>query len=86
MRWKNFANALTNQKWPNRQRPKSQPNPGQICRILFFNFPGGGKNYPIFTGMMHYAELKHANVIGSRNKMLTCFLHDLELNISTNWW
>jgi len=78
MRWKKFANALRI-KLANRQAAKKPAESRAIMQEIL----SSPETYPIFTGNDDYAELNHANVIGSRNKMFDVFSTRSDWNIST---
>ncbi|MFO7826221.1 MAG: SusD/RagB family nutrient-binding outer membrane lipoprotein [Cyclobacterium sp.] len=78
MRWKKFANSLRI-KLANRQAAKKPAESRAIMQEIL----SSPETYPIFTGNDDYAELNHANVIGSRNKMFDVFSTRSDWNIST---
>ncbi len=77
LRWKKFANSLRI-KIANRQAAKKPAESRAIMQEIL----SSPATYPIFTGNDDYAELDHANVIGSRNKMFDVFSTRSDWNIS----
>lgn len=78
LRWKKFANSLR-LKLANRQAAKKPTE----SRAIMAEILGDPSTYPVFTGNNDFAELHHANVIGSRNKMFDVFSTRSDWNIST---
>ncbi|MBD3628809.1 SusD/RagB family nutrient-binding outer membrane lipoprotein [Cyclobacterium sp.] len=78
LRWKKFANSLRI-KLANRQAAKKPAESRAIMQEIL----SSPETFPIFTGNDDYAQLNHANVIGSRNKMFDVFSTRSDWNIST---
>lgn len=80
LRWKKFANSLR-LKLANRQAAK-KPSESRAIMLEIISNP---TQFPIFTSNSDFAELVHANVIGSRNKMFDVFSTRSDWNISTTF-
>ncbi|HSI77460.1 MAG TPA: SusD/RagB family nutrient-binding outer membrane lipoprotein [Lunatimonas sp.] len=81
LRWKKFANSLR-LKLANRQAAKKPAESRAIMREIVSN----PTQFPIFTSVTgDFAQLVHANVIGSRNKMFDVFSTRSDWNISTTF-
>lgn len=78
LRWKKFANSLRI-KLANRQAAKKPAESRAIMQEIL----ASPAQFPIFESNDDYAELLHANVIGSRNKMFDVFSTRSDWNIST---
>lgn len=77
LRWKKFANSLR-LKLANRQAAKKPSESRAIMQEIISN----PTQFPVFTSNSDFAELNHANVIGSRNKMFDVFSERSDWNIS----
>lgn len=80
LRWKKFTNSLR-LKLANRQAAKKPSESRAIMQEIVSN----PSQFPIFTSNGDFAELVHANVIGSRNKMFDVFSTRSDWNISTTF-
>ena len=80
LRWKKFANSLR-LKLANRQAAKKPSESRAVMQEIISN----PSQFPIFTGNDDFAQLMHANVIGSRNKMFDVFSTRSDWNISTTF-
>lgn len=78
LRWKKFANSLR-LKLANRQASK-KPTESRSIMMEILSDPS---KFPVFTGNGDFAQLQHANVIGSRNQMFDVFSTRSDWNIST---
>jgi hypothetical protein len=80
LRWKKFANSLR-LKLANRQAAKKPSESRAIMQEIISN----PTQFPVFTSNSDFAELNHANVIGSRNKMFDVFSTRSDWNISSTF-
>jgi hypothetical protein len=78
LRWKKFANSLR-LRLANRQAAK-KPDESRVIMQEILGDPG---QYPVFTGNEDFAQLRHVNVIGSRNQMFDVFSTRSDWNISS---
>ncbi len=78
LKWKKFANSLA-LRIANRQAAKKPAESREVMGRIW----GDPTTYPIFTSNSDAAELRHFDVIGSRNKMFDVFSTRSDWNISS---